>query len=235
MEISLAIGGGHSMTLSGAVLIYRGEREAFAVWHPAKSGPVEGAPYLGAAEPLTMEFLRALSTGLGVYVAPEILPASVLVRTSELLVWWTPAQHRILFFNEHSEAGGDLNGKRYPVPPLVFKAASGKLWVRALDQDERPRADTKLKTAPFWNGNDLGEICLGTMRIPESSGVAAIEGWERGFFQSEFTHAYGAARLTSFPGGFLSLCRKLAGSRKPFPVEYLTDAHETLQQFVERR
>jgi PRTRC genetic system protein B len=235
MDISVSIGGGQNMTLSGAVLVYQSGREAFAVWHPAKPGPTEGAPYLGEAEPLTMEFLRTLSTGLGVYVAPEILPASVLVRTSELLVWWAPTQHRILFFGEHSGAGSDLNGKRYPVPPLVFKVESGKLSVRALDKDERPRGETKLKTAPFWNSNDSGEICLGTMRIPESSGVDAIEGWERGLFQSEFTHAYGAARLTSFPGGFLALCRGLAGSRKPFPVEYLTDARETLMQFVERR
>jgi hypothetical protein len=65
--------------------------------------------------------------------------------------------------------------------------------------------------------------------------VETIEAWEQGFFQSEFTHAYGAALLTSFPGGFLPLCRRLAGSRKPFPAEYLTDARETLRQFVERR
>ena len=235
MDISVSIGGGQNMTLSGAVLVYKGGHEAFAVWHPAKSGPAEEAPYLGEAEPLTMEFLRTLSTGLGVYLAPEILPASVLVWTSELLVWWTPAQQRILFFGEHSGAGNDLNGKRYPVPPLVFKVAGGNLWVRALDKDERPRGETKLKTAPFWNSNDSGEICIGTMRIPESTGVEAIEGWERGFFQSEFTHAYGGARLTSFPGGFLALCGRLAGSRKPFPVEFLTDARETLLQFVERR
>lgn len=235
MEISVAIGGGQNMTLSGAVLVYQGGREAFAVWHPAKAGPTGGAPYLGEAEPLTLEFLRALSTGLGVYVAPEVLPASVLVRTSELLVWWTPAQHRILFFGEHSGAGAELNGQRYPIPPLVFKVGGGHLWVRALDKDERPRGETKLKTAPFWNCNDAGEICLGTMRIPESSGIEAIEGWERGFFQSEFTHAYGAARLTSFPGGFLALCGRLAGSQKRFPGRYLTDARENLQQFVERR
>ena len=235
MDVRVSIGGGQNMTLSGAVLVYRGGHESFAAWHPAKSGPTEGAPYLGEAEPLTMEFLRTLSTGLGVYVAPEILPASVLVRTSELLVWWAPAQHRILFFGEHSGAGSELNGKRYPVPPLVFKVESGRLSVRALDKDERPRGETKLKTAPFWNSNDAGEVCVGTMRIPESPGVEAIEGWERGFFQSEFTHAYGGARLTSFPGGFLALCGRLAGSRKPFPVEYLTDARETLMQFVERR
>lgn len=235
MEISVTIGGSQAMTLAGAVLVYQGGREAFAVWHPAKPGPNGGAPYLGEAEPLTTEFLRALSNGLGAYVAPEILPASVLVRTSELLVWWTPAQHRVLFFGQHSEAGKDLNGKRYPIPALVFKVAGGNLWVRALEKDERPQAETRLKTAPFWNSDDSGQVCLGTMRTPESSGVAAIEGWEGGFFQSEFTHAYGAARLTSCPGGFLALVRRLAGSRKPFPVEYLTDARETLRQFIERR
>lgn len=234
MDIGVSIGGSHNMTLSGVILVYQGGREAFAVWHPAKSGPT-GAPYLGEAQPLTMEFLRTLSTGLGVYVAPEILPASVLVRTSELLVWWTPAQHRILFFGEHSGAGSDLNGKRYPIPPLVFKVTGGRLSVRALDKNERPRGETKLKTAPFWNGNESGEICIGTMRTPESSGVDAILGWERGFFQSEFTHAYGAARLTSFPGGYLRLCHRLVGRRKPFPAEYLMDARETLSQFVERR
>jgi PRTRC genetic system protein B len=104
-----------------------------------------------------------------------------------------------------------------------------------MEKNERPTAKTKLKTAPFWNGNEVGQICVGTMRIPESPGVEAMEGWERGFFQSEFTHASGAARLTSFPGGFLALCRHLAGSRNPFPVEYLTDARESLRQFVERR
>ena len=235
MEVSVAIGGGQCMALSGAVVVYRGGSEVFAAWHPAKQGPAGGAPYLGEAEPLTTEFLRALSAGLGAYVAPEILPPCVLVRTSECMVWWSPAQHRTLFFSEGSEGGKDLNGKRYPIPPLVFKVTGGSLWVRALERNDRPLAETGLKTAPFWNGNDAGAICLGSMRIPESSGVQAIEGWERGFFQSEFTHAYGAARLTSFPGGFLPLCRHLAGSRKPFPVTYLTDARETLRQFVERR
>ena len=235
MEVSVAIGGGQNLVLTGAVLVYRGGHDAFAVWHAAKGAPNGGAPYLGEAEPLTLEFLRELSTGLGVYVAPEILPACVLVRSSELLVWWTPAQHRILFFGRHSGAGNELDGKRYPVPPLVFKVAGGSLWIRALDQSERPSSNTKLKTAPFWNCNDSGEVCLGTMRVPGTSGVEAIEGWESGFFQSEFTHAYGAARLTSFPGGYLPLCHRIVGSRKPFPVEFLTDARETLREFVERR
>jgi hypothetical protein len=83
--MSVSIGGAQNMTLSGAVLVYQGGRGAFAVWHPAKPGPNEGAPYLGEAEPLTTEFLRALSTGLGVYAAPEKLASSVLVRTFRTL------------------------------------------------------------------------------------------------------------------------------------------------------
>lgn len=107
--------------------------------------------------------------------------------------------------------------------------------MRALEKNERPTAKTALKTAPFWNVNEAGQVCLGTMRVPETAGVESTDGWERGFFESEFTHANGAARLTSYSGGFLAMYQRLAGSRKPFPPEYLTDARETLQRFVERR
>src|SRR6516164_2409696 len=141
MEINVAIGGGQKITLTGAILVYQGGHEAFAAWHPAKAAEDGAAPYLGEAEPLTTEFLRALSEGLGAYVAPEILPSSVLVRTSELLVWWTCAQHRVLFFTEASEAA-ELNAKRYPVPGLVFKVSGGTLSVRALAKDERPGPET---------------------------------------------------------------------------------------------
>ena len=60
------------------------------------------------------------------------------------------------------------------------------------------------------------------MRVPESSDIASIPGWEGAYFQSEFTHAAGAVRLTSHPGGFIGLWRSLVG-RKGFPVQYLTD------------
>jgi len=63
--------------------------------------------------------------------------------------------------------------------------------------------------------------------------VWLIGGWERGFFESEFTHAYGAARLTKYPGGVLALWKYLADSPRPFPAEHLTDARQTLRAFVE--
>lgn len=234
MDLHLSLGSSEKLTLTGAILVYRGARQSFAAWHRAIANP-DGAPMLGEAEPLSTEFLRVLSAGLGAYVEPEILPTAVLVRNAEMLVWWSPAQNRTLFFAAHTEDASALNGLVYPVPPLVFKVAGRRLWVRALARDERPDADTPLQTAPFWNVNDAGEVCLGTMRVPHSTGVDSIEGWERGFFESEFTHASGASRLTTFPGGFIPLCRALAGSRDPFPTRYLTPARETLRQFVQRR
>jgi PRTRC genetic system protein B len=234
MDLHLSLGSSEKLTLTGAILVYRGARQSFAAWHRATANP-DGAPMLGEAEPLSTEFLRVLSAGLGAYVAPEILPATVLVRNAETLVWWSPAQHRTLFFAAHTKDASALNGLVYPVPPLVFKVAGRRLWVRALALDERPDGDTALQTAPFWNVNDAGEVCLGTMRVPQSTGVDSIEGWERGFFESEFTHASGASRLTNFPGGFIPLCRSLAGSCDPFPTRYLTQSRETLRYFVQRR
>ena len=157
MDLHLSLGSSEKLTLTGAILVYRGARQSFAAWHRSIANP-DGAPMLAEAEPLSTEFLRVLSAGLGAYVAPEILPTAVLVRNAEMLVWWSPAQHRTLFFAAHTEDSSALNGLVYPVPPLVFKVAGRRLWMRALTRDERPDADTPLQTAPFWNVNDAGEF-----------------------------------------------------------------------------
>ena len=179
--------------------------------------------------------MRGLAQGLGSRVPPEILPENVLVRTAEVLVWWTPAKHRTMFFTQHDPELKGLNGKRFPHPPLVWKVSGRDLWVRALAENKRPSAATKLMTAPYWNvSGGEGWTCQGSMRSPEDAGIGAIDLWERAFFQSEFTHASGATRLTTHPGGFQGLWKNRVGSRKPFPVEYLTSARETLQEFVSR-
>ena len=187
MDLHLSLGVSERLTLTGAILVYRGARQSFAAWHRAVANS-ESAPTLSEAEPLSTEFLRVLSAGLGAYVTPEILPANVLVRNAEMLVWWSPAQHRASFFAEHADGAGALNGRVYPIPALVWKVTGRRLWLRALAENSRPNADTPLRTAPFWNVNDIGELCLGTMRIPDNSGLDCIAGWERGFFESAFTH-----------------------------------------------
>jgi hypothetical protein len=69
------------------------------------------------------------------------------------------------------------------------------------------------------------------MRRPESASVAAISGWEQGFYESAFTHA-NVGRLTRYKGGFEGLWSGMTGRRRLFPLESLIVLPQTLAQFV---
>jgi hypothetical protein len=71
------------------------------------------------------------------------------------------------------------------------------------------------------------------MRSPAEASVVTMAKWEQSFFESEFTHIYGAGHFTRHSGGVAGLWMSLAG-KKAFPVEYLAPARETLSQFAER-
>ena len=231
MEAHVEISESCKLQLRHALLVYTDEHAAFATLHDVLP-QTEGAPLLAPAQPLSLAFLRRLAEGLGSRVAPEVLPPTVLARTPEMLAWWVRASCRIMFFGATDNKARQLNGHVFPQPSLVFKVCRGDLFVRALERDARPEANARLKTAPYWNvAGDSGRVCLGTVRAPECISVESIAAWETSFFQSEFTHLLGAARLTSHPGGFVALWSSLAGKKK-FPVRYLTDARQTLREFI---
>jgi len=232
MEAQVRIGSNRELTLRHAVLIYGDGQAAFATLHEVQATKDE-APYLGPAQSLTTAFLRTLATGLGTRISPEVLPENVLARTPEMMVWWSRAQRRLMFFGGGSKEAERLNGRMYPHPALVFKVSERELFVRALAGDWRPSPETPLKTAPYWNVDAQGRVCLGSMRVPDTLGVDSIEGWGKGFFESEFTHPSGAVRLTNHPGGFVGLWNSIDGRQRPFPGKFLTDATQTLRQFVE--
>ena len=233
MRAYVGIGGNWEFKLSEAVLVYRaGGGEAFASLHRVKQDD-SGVPCLAPGESLTTAFVRSLAQGLGAQVKPEIFPDYVLARTPDLLVWWSPPQRTVMFFGGTDEEARRINGLVFPHPALVFKVLDKNLFVRAVATSSGPRPETHLKTAPYWNTDSRGLVCAGSMRVPESSDIASIPAWQDAYFQSEFTHAAGAVRLTSHPGGFTGLWRSLVG-RKRFPIHYLTDAGETLQEFVAR-
>jgi PRTRC genetic system protein B len=233
MQAYVGIGANCEFKLSEAVLVYRGGGGGtFASLHQVRQA-ADGVPYLAPGESLTTAFVRTLAQGLGQQVKPEIFPDNILARTPDLLVWWLRPQRRIMFFGGTNEEARKINGLVFPHPALVFKVVSKDLFVRALATSSRPSPVTPLKMAPYWNTDSRGLVCAGSMRVPESSDVASIPAYGDAYFQSEFTHAAGAVRLTSHPGGFIGLWKGLAG-KKRFPVQHLIDTGETLQEFVAR-
>ena len=103
--------------------------------------------------------------------------------------------------------------------------------IRALAKNKRPDATTKLAVAPFWNLSDNGTVCTGSMRRPDNASVAAISKWEKGFYESAFTHS-NVGRLTRHRGGFEGLWSELLEDQKSFPLETLIALPQTLAQFV---
>ncbi len=233
MDVHVRIGDNRIFTLKHAVLLYQEGSRAFATLHEVKHNP-DHAPYLYAGQSVTTGFLETLAKGLGANMAAEVLPEHVLARTPELIAWWSRAQARLMFFDDGNVEAKKLNGKMYPHPPLVFMIHGRELFVRVLSENRRPTADTRLKNAPYWNTDAAGRVCLGSMRVPEEVSAGSLSSWEKAYFASEFTHPSGAVRLTTHPGGFLGLWSNLRG-RKRFPVKFLADSKQTLQEFVERK
>ncbi len=234
MNVHLRIGDNRTFSLKQAVLVYQDGTRAFATLHEVKCRPNE-APYLCAGQSVTTGFLQTLAKGLGASVGAEVLPEHVLARTPELIAWWSGAQPRLMFFGDGNDEAKKLNGKMFPHPALVFMIHGRELFVRALAEDCRPTADTRLRNAPYWNTDSAGRVCLGSMRVPEEASVGSLSHWENAYFASEFTHPSGAVRLTTHPGGFLGLWSNLAGRKQSFPVKFLADSKQTLQEFVQRR
>ena len=234
MDIHVRIGDNRVFTLKQAVLLYEEGRRTFATLHEVKHPP-DSAPYLCAGQSVTTGFLETLAAGLGASMDAEVLPEHVLARTPELIAWWSRAQARLMFFGDGNQETRKLNGKMYPHPALVFMIHGRELFVRALAENGRPKAGTRLKSAPYWNTDSQGRVCLGSMRVPAETGAGSLRVWEEAYFASEFTHPSGAVRLTTHPKGFLGLWSNLVGKKRNFPVEFLADCGETLQQFLQRK
>jgi PRTRC genetic system protein B len=230
MQVQIAIGENHRFELREALLVYYGNQTTFVTKHEA-TPQQNTAPTLGPAQPLTAAFVESLVRSLGGGAAAEVFPENVLAKSDRMITWWIPAQRRQMFYQHSEGKAADLNGRVFPQPPLVWRVADGQLKIRALTANKRPDAETKLAVAPYWNLSDSGTVCTGSMRRPKNASVAVICGWERGFYESAFTHA-NVGRLTRHKGGFEGLWSGLIGNRKLFPLETLIVLPQTLAQFV---
>lgn len=235
MRVVTEIGEHHNYLLAHALLIYR-DREKnrdFATAHDVVHDPSETCPQLAPGRLLSTDFLQQLAAGLRLPDKAAVLPENVLAYTSELLVWWTrPIQH-CLFFSDGAEDRAQINGRTCPHPALVWKVRNRSFYLRALAKPERPKANTELMVAPYWNTEPgAGRVCQGDMPRPDRTNLESMDQWERGFFVSRFTHPSGMGQLTSHPGKFIGLWKEMV-DQPEFPAEYLLPARQTLQEFVE--
>jgi PRTRC genetic system protein B len=231
MQIKVSIGENHRFELRDALLVYGDHQKSFVTRHDVRLQK-DAPPTLGPAQPLTVAFVESLVRSLSGSSDAEILPENILAKGDRMIAWWTPAQRRQMFYANSEDKAAKLNGHVFPQPPLLWRVKNGDLMIRALTENKRPHALTKLAVAPFWNLSDNGRVCTGSMRRPDGATVSSIPDWEQGFYESAFTHA-NVGRLTRHPGGFEALWTSLAGKRKPFPLETLIVLPQTLAQLVQ--
>jgi PRTRC genetic system protein B len=240
MNTSVSIGSCQDFRLSRVLLVYGTSsyngfpfRHPFVTLHEVRHENEEAQ--LGEGRLVTPQMLADLMSEVCGAAAVEILPERVLARTPDMIAWWRPASNRTMFFSDRNgdRALKKLNGRKYPHPALLFKASASSLWVRALACIKRPRADTRLYHAPYWNCYDDGAVCTGSMMLPRGRSVSVMEQWEQSFFASEFTHAAGGGKRTRYPGGTLALWQSVMG-RDIFPTRYLAPAEQTVEEWVTR-
>lgn len=230
MQIHVSIGENHRFELHDALLVYGDRQRSFVTRHRVTLDK-DAAPTLGPAQPLTMGFLESLVRSLSGAVRAEVLPENVFAKSDRMIAWWTPPCRRQMFYENAEGKGAKLNGRMFPQPALVWRVSNLSLKIRSLAVNRRPRADTALAVAPYWNLSDDGRVCTGSMRCPENASVSSIPAWESAFYESAFTHA-NVGRLTRHPRGFEGLWAEIADRRKPFPVKTLIQLPQTLEQFV---
>ena len=236
MQVTTQIGNNHDFQLKQAILIYEDQisrRAKFAtVHHVTQSGPGQPSA-LAPGTLLTARFLEHLLRGLRKRAPAVLLPENVLAYTSDLLAWWSPPRFHRMFFSDGAEDRRTISGETCPHPALVWKVRRGCLFLRAQAEPTRPKPETRLMVAPYWNTEPhQGDVCEGDMPRPRQTDVTNMLEWEEGFFNSRFTHPSGMGKLTAHAGGFIGLWTELKGAKR-FPDEYLVESGQTLRQFVE--
>jgi len=230
-----------SMTLQSAIMVYGDNRgSSFATaHHVALDG--KGVPVLLEGHPLTIETLNALTDALAKGAESRrsfggYLPENVLAVGSGSIVWWLPGTDRSISFACSDELIGTASGKT-PHPSLVFGVNnSGEWFVSALKGNVRPTPETKLWQAPYFNVWSSGKICQGTTSVPAGATTDQIEGWNKAFFGSNFSHpnVHEASKLVKYKGGPYQFWRDmLDGSYRRFPLRVLVATEYTLDDFID--
>ena len=234
VSVTTELGRQSTVELKQAVLLY-GDNDyggdAFATLHDV-TGVESGTPALAPGRLLTVEGLRHLHKSLYRLQKLELLPPHVLAVNPERLVWFEPARDRVMFFETNDAYLQGLSGVSVPHPALLFIAGERSLKVFALSSDERPKAETEVYTAPYYNTTS-GGVCLGSTPLPATLSVSDTENYSDAFFHSAFTHGTSERLLKGWGGSYGEVWRT-ARERGAFPVEHLVPLDNQVADVINR-
>lgn len=236
-EFQLRTPSDSTLELAQAILIYKGRSgNVLATVHGIED--VDGEPVIGAGQAVTpraaLELSRALCKGIA---HGGFLPENVLYVDGDLIVWWVPPATRHVVFRVDAQHAGDFGGaergEAVPQPGVVF-AASSRVWrVWAVKGAVRPTPDSTLYQAPYFNVNDHGDICQGSVQVPNGTTAEKLAAWNDAFFRSYFTHPNVRRKLVAYRGGAYRLWRDLLdGRHRRFPERALIATEATLGRLL---
>ncbi|HXC39404.1 MAG TPA: PRTRC system protein B, partial [Burkholderiales bacterium] len=223
--------------LKSAILLYTNGGSYYATLHGIET---KGQPVIGPGAPVTAEAIAPMVRSLGLqsgfdgFLSPELLYVG-----PDAAAWWRPPAPARVFFQTREDDDGKGIGTATAVTPhpgLVFVLARS-WYVFAVRGNERPGPNTPLYRAPYFNVWESGEICEGNLERPSAVTPESLAAFERGFFESRFTHpnVRNGKLLTSYPGGVTKLWKDLlAGKHKNFPEHRLVKTKATLAERLKK-
>ena len=219
--------------LDSAILLYKskrdGENKSFATVHPIRFNENEEpiiCPGTPASRKGVAAALRELSEDR---IKPALLPAHILARGNDHLVWYRPAMKRPVWFR-CAELGERTAVVPHPATLWLIAPDSGQCFVFALRDDQRPDETTRLFQAPYFNVWNTGRVCIGSAGVPQGEDALNPANWETMFYDSWFSHPNTPKLVRHKEGSYAFWRNLLDGKHRVFPKAKLMPTPLTLGQ-----
>lgn len=153
-----------------------------------------------------------------------LIPDNVLHYSNDFnerkIIWICKSNYQKLYFK--NGLGIEDDECIINVPALIFKLVNDSLYVYAV-KNNKVNERTILYRAPFHNIYIDGNVCMGNTIIEQSNDLVEItKNYEKGFFNSKFTHLQSSG--TPIKGNLITLFKKLNKDGSKFPKDVLKKA-----------
>jgi PRTRC genetic system protein B len=180
-----------------SIVVYQGdnEREYYLESHTIspEGGVMEGKPLLQETMQGIVDVFfdeRKNMVAIKGLMPDNLLSFGLLPGGNYRMMWYRPAEIRVI----HFAAQLKLPTNKVWVPPMIYQVNRDSLDVFCFKGAQRPKQESKIYLAPYFNVSDDGDVCLGNARVKmpaEKTYQSLMKYWEDLFWLSEFTHLNG--------------------------------------------